>query len=151
MKRWVLIVLSSSILAASLWAQGSYQPGPLEPCGCPDNNDPVSDDYSVVTTSNGVLGATLGLGGTVTWWTGCFPIESSNCTTRPAEGSIQLGTASGSSLLDDSGIAMTAGYPWAVYPAGIYITMRAFRENQTQTFVWGREGGPTVTFSQAWR
>ncbi|MCX7924757.1 MAG: hypothetical protein N2554_02980 [Fimbriimonadales bacterium] len=151
MKRWVLTIVSSSLLAASLVAQGSYQPGPAEPCGCPDNDNPVSDDYAAININNGVLGATLGLGGTVTWLTGCFPLENATCTTRPAEGSIQLGTASGSSLLSDTGIAMTSGYPWGVYPGGIYITLQATREGQTNTFVWGREGGPSVTFSQAWR
>ena len=151
MKRWVWTLLSSGVFAASLWAQGSYRPAPGEPCGCPDNQNPVSDDYRAVTVNNGVLGATLGLSGTVTWWTGCFPLERTRCTTRPAEGSIQLGTSGGSSLLSDSGIAMTSGYPWGVYPGGIYITLQATREGQTQTFVWGREGGPTVTFSQAWR
>ncbi|MFN3690058.1 MAG: hypothetical protein ACK4UU_03935, partial [Fimbriimonadales bacterium] len=150
MKRWVCTLLSSGILMASLWAQGSYQPRPGEPCGCPDNQNPVSDDYTAIFITNGVLGATLGLSGTVTWLTGCFPIERARCTTRPAEGSIQLGTSGGSSLLSDSGIAMTSGYPWGVYPGGIYITLQASREGQTQTFVWGREGGPTVTFSQAW-
>ncbi|MFN7018045.1 MAG: FlgD immunoglobulin-like domain containing protein [Fimbriimonadales bacterium] len=150
MKRWVWTLLSSGVFAASLWAQGSYQPGPAEPCGCPDNQNPVSDDYRAIVINNRVLGATLGLSGTVTWLTGCFPIENANCTTRPAEGSIQLGTAEGSSLLSDSDIAMTSGYPWGVYPGGIYITLQATREGQTQTFVWGREGGPTVIFSQAW-
>ncbi|MFN7016039.1 MAG: hypothetical protein ACK4P5_02570, partial [Fimbriimonadales bacterium] len=150
MKRWVWTLLSSGVFAASLWAQGSYQPGPAEPCGCPDNQNPVSDDYRAIVINNRVLGATLGLSGTVTWLTGCFPIENTRCTTRPAEGSIQLGTAEGSSLLSDSDIAMTSGYPWGVYPGGIYITLQATREGQTQTFVWGREGGPTVIFSQAW-
>ncbi len=150
MKRWVWTLLSSGVFAASLWAQGSYQPGPAEPCGCPDNQNPISDDYRAIVINNRVLGATLGLSGTVTWWTGCFPIERARCTTRPAEGSIQLGTAEGSSLLSDADIAMTSGYPWGVYPGGIYITLQTTREGQTQTFVWGREGGPTVTFSQAW-
>ncbi|MCX7992635.1 MAG: hypothetical protein N2651_03080 [Fimbriimonadales bacterium] len=151
MKRWILTLLGSGLLTASLVAQGSYQPGPGQPCGCPNNDNPVSDDYSALQVDNGVLGATLGLGGTVTWLTGCFPIENAECTTRPAEGSIQLGTSAGNTLLGDRGIALTSGYPWGVYPGGIYITMQATREGQTQTFVWGREGGPTVTFEQAWR
>ncbi|GIV06023.1 MAG: hypothetical protein KatS3mg016_1598 [Fimbriimonadales bacterium] len=151
MKRWVLALLSSGFLVASLVAQGSYEPGPGQPCGCPNNDNPVSDDYLALQVDNGVLGATLGLSGTVTWITGCFPVESAECTTRPAEGSIQLGTSGGNALLGDSGIALTSGYPWGVYPGGMYITMQATREGQTQTFVWGREGGPTVTFSQAWR
>ncbi len=153
MKRLVLTILSSGMLIASLWAQGSYQPGPGERCGCPNNDNPVSDDYLALRVDNGVLGATLGLSGTVTWLTGCFPVEGAECTTRPAEGSIQLGTSGGNSLLGDRGIAMTSGYPWGVYPGGMYITMQAAREGQTQTFVWGRreEGGPTVTFSQAFR
>jgi len=150
MKRWILTLLNSGFLAASLVAQGSYQPGPSQPCGCPNNDNPVSDDYRAIQVDNGVLGATLGLGGTVTWLTGCFPVDNAECTTRPAEGSIQLGTSGGNALLGDRGIAMTSGYPWGVYPGGIYITMQATREGQTQTFVWGREGGPTVTFSQAW-
>lgn len=151
MKRWVLALLGSSFLAASLVAQGTYEPGPTQPCGCPNNDSPVSDDYGALQVDNGVLGATLGLSGTVTWLTGCFPIESAECTTRPADGSIQLGTSGGNALLGDRGIAMTSGYPWGVYPGGIYITMQATREGQTQTFVWGREGGPSVTFEQAWR
>jgi hypothetical protein len=151
MKRWVLALLSSSFLAASLVAQGTYEPGPTQPCGCPNNDNPVSDDYGALQVDNGVLGATLGLSGTVTWLTGCFPIENAECTTRPAEGSIQLGTSGGNALLGDRGIALTSGYPWGVYPGGIYITMQATREGQTQTFVWGREGGPSVTFEQAWR
>lgn len=150
MKRWVLAVVSSGFLVASLVAQGSYQPGPGQPCGCPNNDNPVSNDYRAIQVDNGVLGATLGLSGTVTWLTGCFPVESAECTTRPAEGSIQLGTSEGNALLGDSGIALTSGYPWGVYPGGMYITMQATREGQTQTFVWGREGGPTVVFSQAW-
>jgi hypothetical protein len=151
MKRWVLALLSSSFLVASIVAQGTYEPGPTQPCGCPNNDNPVSDDYGAIQVDNGVLGATLGLSGTVTWLTGCFPIENAECTTRPAEGSIQLGTSGGNALLGDRGIAMTSGYPWGVYPGGIYITMQATREGQTQTFVWGREGGPSVTFEQAWR
>jgi hypothetical protein len=47
-------------------------------------------------------------------------------------------------------MALTGGFPWGVFPAGIYITLQAQREGQTQTFVWGREGGPQVIFSQAW-
>lgn len=152
MKRWGLIIGSAALLAATALAQGVYQPGTRTRCGCPDNQNPVSDDYRDIRVSNGVLGATLGLSGTVTWRTGCFPIENSPCTTRPAEGSIQLGTSQGTEILGirDDGIAMTSGYPWGVYPGGIYITMQATREGQTQTFVWGREGGPTVTFSRAW-
>jgi len=110
----------------------------------------VSDDYLDIEIDNQVLRAVLGLSGTVTWWRGCFPLDSGNCTTRPAEGSIQLGTSRGSALLEDSDTALTAGFPWGVFPAGIYITLRAQREGQTQTFVWGREGGPQVIFSQAW-
>ena len=152
MKRWMSAILNGSLVMGIALAQGgSYQPGPGQPCGCPNNDNPVSDDYAAITVDNGVLGATLGLGGTVTWITGCFPIENAECTTRPAEGSIQLGTSGGNALLGDRGIALTSGYPWGVYPGGMYITMRAQREGQTQTFVWGREGGPTVTFDQAWR
>lgn len=152
MKRWMLTILSSSVAVGIALAQGgSYRPGPAERCGCPNNDNPVSDDYAALTVDNGVLGATLGLGGTVTWITGCFPIDNAECTTRPAEGSIQLGTSGGNALLGDRGIALTSGYPWGVYPGGMYITMRAQREGQTQTFVWGREGGPTVNFDQAWR
>ncbi|MCL6534554.1 MAG: hypothetical protein K6U77_00640 [Armatimonadetes bacterium] len=152
MKRWMSAILNGSLVMGIALAQGgSYQPGPGQPCGCPNNDNPVSDDYAALTVDNGVLGATLGLGGTVTWITGCFPIENAECTTRPAEGSIQLGTSGGNALLGDRGIALTSGYPWGVYPGGMYITMQAQREGQTQTFVWGREGGPTVTFDQAWR
>jgi hypothetical protein len=152
MKRWMLTILSSSVAVGIALAQGgSYRPGPGERCGCPNNDNPVSDDYAAITVDNGVLGATLGLDGTVTWITGCFPIENTECTTRPAEGSIQLGTSGGNALLGDRGIALTSGYPWGVYPGGMFISMRAQREGQTQTFVWGREGGPTVNFDQAWR
>ncbi|BCW95729.1 MAG: FlgD immunoglobulin-like domain containing protein [Fimbriimonadales bacterium] len=152
MKRWIAAILCSSIAAGFAFAQGgSYQPGPGQPCGCPDNQDPVSDDYAALSVDNGVLGATLGLGGTVTWLTGCFPVENATCTTRPAEGSIQLGTSGGNTLLGDRGIALTSGYPWGAYPGGMYITMQAQREGQTETFVWGGEGGPTPTFDQAWR
>jgi len=146
-------VLVGTLLVAALttgWAQGEYIPAPGQPCGCPDNEDPVSDDYLDIEIDNQVLRAVLGLSGTVTWWRGCFPLDSGNCTTRPAEGSIQLGTSRGSALLEDSDTALTAGFPWGVFPAGIYITLRAQREGQTQTFVWGREGGPQVIFSQAW-
>lgn len=149
MKRWIVSIVNSTLLIGIALAQGSYQPGPGQPCGCPNNDNPVSDDYFAIRIDNGVLGATLGLSGTVTWLTGCFPIENAECTTRPAEGSIQLGTSGGNALLGDSGIAMTSGYPWGVFPGGIYITLQAQREGQTQTFVWGREGGPTVIFSQA--
>jgi hypothetical protein len=152
MKRWMLTVLSSSLITAISLAQpGSYSPFPGEPCSCPETEDPVSDDYAAISVENGVLGATLGLEGTVTWLTGCFPIESAPCTTRPAEGSIQLGTSGGNALLGDRGIALTSGYPWGVFPGGIYISMRARREGQTQTFVWGRQdGAPSLRFSQAW-
>jgi len=152
MKRWMLTVLCSSIITAISLAQpGSYSPFPGEPCSCPQTQDPVSDDYAAIQIENGVLGAVLGLRGTVTWLTGCFPIVSAPCTTRPAEGSIQLGTSGGNALLGDRGIALTSGYPWGVFPGGIYISMRARREGQTQTFVWGRQdGAPSLRFSQAW-
>lgn len=121
------------------------------PCACPNNTNPVSPDYGALRVNNGVLGATLGISGTVTWLTGCFPIENAECTTRPAEGSIQLGTVGGAALLDDSNIALTSGYPWAVYPGGMFISMRTQRGTETQTFVWGRqEGAPTLRFSQGW-
>ncbi|GIV07609.1 MAG: hypothetical protein KatS3mg017_0811 [Fimbriimonadales bacterium] len=149
MKRWTFAILGSVLLTTSVIAQ-AYRPGPGERCGCPNNNNPVSNDYLDLGVDNGVLGATLGINGTVTWLTGCFPIENAECTTRPAQGSIQLGTSGGNSLLGDRGVALTSGYPWAVYPGGMYITMQATREGQTQTFVWGREGGPSVTFSRAW-
>lgn len=151
MRRSILTTLSALTLSATLWAQDFYIPAPGQRCGCPDNQNPVSDDYLDLEVDNGVLDAVLGLSGTVTWRTGCFPIESAPCTTRPAEGSIQIGTSGGNTLLGDGGIAMTSGYPWGVYPGGIYITMQATREGQTQTFVWGREGGPTVIFERAFR
>jgi hypothetical protein len=149
----VIRVILGTVLIASLatgWAQGEYIPAPGEPCGCPNNENPVSDDYFDIEIDNQVLRAVLGLRGTVTWWRGCFLLDSGDCTTRPAEGSIQLGTSRGSALLDDSNTALTGGFPWGVFPAGIYITLQAQREGQTQTFVWGREGGPQVIFSQAW-
>ncbi|MDM7460535.1 MAG: hypothetical protein P3X24_002650, partial [bacterium] len=151
MRRSILTTLSALTLSATLWAQDFYIPAPGQRCGCPDNQNPVSDDYLDLEVDNGVLGAVLGLSGTVTWRTGCFPIESAPCTTRPAEGSIQLGTSGGNTLLGDGSIAMTSGYPWGVYPGGIFITMQATREGQTQTFVWGREGGPNVIFERAFR
>jgi hypothetical protein len=149
----VIRVILGTVLIASLatgWAQGEYIPAPGQPCGCPNNENPVSDDYRDIEIDNQVLRAVLGISGTVTWWRGCFPLDSGDCTTRPAEGSIQLGTSRGSALLDDSNMALTGGFPWGVFPAGIYITLQAQREGQTQTFVWGREGGPQVIFSQAW-
>jgi hypothetical protein len=149
----VIRVILGTVLIASLatgWAQGEYIPAPGEPCGCPNNENPVSDDYRDIEIDNQVLRAVLGISGTVTWWRGCFLLDSGDCTTRPAEGSIQLGTSRGSALLDDSNTALTGGFPWGVFPAGIYITLQAQREGQTQTFVWGREGGPQVIFSQAW-
>jgi hypothetical protein len=149
----VIRVILGTVLIASLatgWAQGEYIPAPGQPCGCPNNENPVSEDYRDIEIDNQVLRAVLGISGTVTWWRGCFLLDSGDCTTRPAEGSIQLGTSRGSALLDDSNTALTGGFPWGVFPAGIYITLQAQREGQTQTFVWGREGGPQVIFSQAW-
>ncbi|MER3558035.1 MAG: hypothetical protein C4336_00085 [Armatimonadota bacterium] len=144
-KQLIALMLGLAWGLASGQSYDPFQP----PCQCPNNQNPVSDDYRSIGISNGVLGATLGLSGTVTWITGCFPIENTQCTTRPAEGSIQIGTNEGSALLgvDDNGYAMTSGYPWAVYPGGIFITMRP---DDRGPFVWGREGGPTVRFSQAW-
>ena len=152
MTQVIRVILGTFLIAslATVWAQGEYIPAPGQPCGCPDNQDPVSDDYFDIEIDNQVLRAVLGLSGTVTWSRACFPLDSGNCTTRPAEGSIQLGTSRGSALLDDGDTALTGGFPWGVFPAGIYITLQARREGQTQTFVWGREGGPTVTFDQAW-
>ncbi len=137
------------------WAiAGAQSYSPFEfPCRCPNNNDPVSRDYRAIWVSNGVLGATLGLSGTVTWIINCFPMEDADCTTRPAEGSIQLGTAGGTALLglNDNDHALTSGYPWAVYPGGMFLSMRVQRGTETQTFVWGRqEGAPSLRFSQAW-
>ncbi len=150
MRRFSLTLLAVSAVLSFGTAQ-TYIPAPGERCGCPNNDNPVSDDYLALRVENGVLGATIGLSGTVTWVTGCFPIENAECTTRPAEGSIQLGTSGGSALLGDGGIAMTSGYPWGVYPGGIYITFQENRENQTRTYVWGREGGPNVIFERAFR
>jgi hypothetical protein len=150
MKRGIILIAISILAMTMTWAQDYYIPAPGAPCGCPDNQNPVSEDYRAIRVDNQVLSATLGLRGTVTWWRRCFLLDSGRCTTRPAEGSIQLGTAGGTKLLEDDDIALTSGYPWGVYPGGIYITLRAQREGQTQTFVWGREGGPTVIFSQAW-
>ncbi|MCS7208402.1 MAG: hypothetical protein NZ874_02420 [Fimbriimonadales bacterium] len=152
MKRWTTLIAFCALWLSGV-AQGEYDPFPGQPCSCPElqqGGNPVSDDYFDYQIDNGVLSAVLGLSGTVRWFTGCFPIENARCTTRPAEGSIQLGTSGGNALLGDRGIALTAGYPWGVYPAGIYITLQATREGQTQTFVWGREGGPSVVFSQSW-
>jgi hypothetical protein len=156
MRRATLVTLCSLLIghACAQVDDGLYSPFPGEICACPElqgNQNPVSDDYRVIFVSNGVLGATLGLSGTITWRTGCFPIERTRCTTRPAEGSIQLGTSGGNTLLGDSDIALTSGYPWAVYPGGIFISLQARRGEETQTFVWGRaDGAPPVTFSQAW-
>lgn len=153
MKRGIVLGLLTILVGASAFAQiNEYNPF-AGPCHCPDSQNPVSDDYRAIGVDNGVLGATLGLSGTVTWLTACFPLENARCTTRPAEGSIQIGTAEGSSLITgDEGYAMTSGYPWAVYPGGIYISMRARREGQEQTFVWGRQdGAPGLRFSQAWQ
>jgi hypothetical protein len=149
MKR-ITVILVSLLAATVAQAQNYYIPAPGEPCGCPDNRDPISRDYRAIRVENRVLSAVLGLSGTISWIGYCFEQNRPReCTTRPAEGSIQLGTFEGAGLLEDSDIALTSGYPWGVYPGGIYITLRAQREGQTQTFVWGREGGPRVIFSQA--
>ncbi|MFQ3609947.1 MAG: FlgD immunoglobulin-like domain containing protein [Fimbriimonadales bacterium] len=145
------LTLLGVLLAWSLGTAQTYVPGPNERCGCPNNQNPVSNDYLAVSVENGVLGATLGLNGTVTWLTGCFRPDSGECTTRQAEGSIQLGTSGGSALLGDGGIALTSGYPWGVYPGGIYITFQESRGNQSRTYVWGRQGGPNVVFDRAFR
>ncbi len=152
---WIAGVLAG--IASLLPAQGQRVYDPFSPpCCCPQQqggcvDNPVSDDYAAIEISNGVLGATLGLGGTIQWWTGCFPLTSTPCITLQAEGSIQVGTTGGTSLLRDSNIAMTSGFPWAVYPGGIFISMRETRNNQTRTFVWGREqGAPNVIFDRAW-
>ncbi|MCS7065715.1 MAG: hypothetical protein NZL85_05500 [Fimbriimonadales bacterium] len=111
----------------------------------------MSDDYFHIRISNGVLGAVLGLSGTIQWLTDCFPMTNTPCITLQAEGSIQIGTTGGTSLLRDGGISMTAGYPWGVYPGGIYISMRETRANQTRTYVWGRsQGAPNVVFDRSW-
>ncbi|MCS6922882.1 MAG: hypothetical protein NZM10_00735 [Fimbriimonadales bacterium] len=151
MKQWIGVLVASSMLWLTGMAQNDYIPSPGQPCGCPDNQNPVSQDYQDIQVDNGVLSAVLGISGTVTWLSGCFPVDPPPCTTRPAQGSIQLGTSGGNSLLGDGGYALTSGFPWGVYPGGIYITMRAQREGQTQTFVWGRQdGAPNLRFSQAW-
>jgi hypothetical protein len=139
-KQLITLVLG---LAWGFASGQSYSPF-IPPCNCPNNQDPVSDDYTHINITNGVLGATLGLSGTVTWITGCFPIENAECTTRPAEGSIQLGTDRGSALVGDGGYALTSGYPWGVYPGGIFITMRP---DNRDPFVWGQGD---ARFSQAW-
>ncbi|MEN3000677.1 MAG: FlgD immunoglobulin-like domain containing protein [Armatimonadota bacterium] len=78
-------------------------------------------------------------------------MTSTPCITLQAEGSIQIGTTGGTSLLRDANIAMTSGYPWGVYPGGIYISMRETRNNQTRTYVWGRSAGaPNVVFDRSW-
>jgi hypothetical protein len=151
---WIVSVLAWLINLTALQAQRTYTPFSL-PCCCFQNNqcaqNPVSDDYIAINVSNGVLGATLGLGGTIQWNTGCFPMTNTPCITLQAEGSIQFGTTGGTNLLRDSGIAMTSGYPWAVYPGGIYISMQERRNNQTRTFVWGRQqGAPNLLFDRAW-
>jgi hypothetical protein len=148
------VSLSVCMLILAHGQQRVYDPFTL-PCCCFQNGRcaerPVSDDYLAINISNGVLGATLGLSGTIQWRTGCFPLERSPCITLQAEGSIQLGTTGGTNLLRDGDIAMTSGYPWAVFPGGIYISMQERRNNQTRTFVWGREqGAPTVTFDKSW-
>jgi hypothetical protein len=159
MKRFRTIGLVVSVLVCMMslahgQRQRIYSPFIL-PCCCFEGGRcaerPVSDDYFHHNISNGVLGATLGLSGTIRWRTGCFPLERSPCITLQAEGSIQLGTTGGTNLLRDGDIAMTSGYPWAVFPGGIYISMQERRNNQTRTFVWGRsQGAPTVTFDKSW-
>jgi hypothetical protein len=155
--RTIGLVVSALVCMVSLahgQRQRVYSPFIL-PCCCFEGGRcaerPVSDDYFHYNISNGVLGATLGLSGTIRWNTGCFPLERSPCITLQAEGSIQLGTTGGTNLLRDGDIAMTSGYPWAVFPGGIYISMQERRNNQTRTFVWGRsQGAPTVTFDKSW-
>ena len=147
------VSLSVCLLILAHGQQRVYNPFIL-PCCCFQNGrcaeNPVSDDYFAYNISNGVLGATLGLSGTIQWRTGCFPLERSPCITLQAEGSIQLGTTGGTNLLRDGDIAMTSGYPWAVFPGGIYISMQERRNNQTRTFVWGRSQGANVTFDKSW-
>ncbi len=155
---WVLSVMLVVMSLTPLWGQRVYDPFSLAGCCCPTDQGtcverPVSDDYFDISVTNGVLGATLGIDGTVQWNTACFPMTNTRCITLQAEGSIQLGTAGGTSLLrsNDDNIAMTSGYPWAVYPGGIYISMQERRGNQTRTFVWGREqGAPSLIFDRAW-
>jgi hypothetical protein len=151
---WVVSVLACIMSLTALQAQRTYTPFNL-PCCCFQSGqcaqEPVSRDYRAINVSNGVLGATLGLTGTIQWNTGCFPLTDAECITLQAEGSIQLGTTGGTNLLRDSGIAMTSGYPWAVYPGGIFISMQERRNNQTRTFVWSRQAGaPSLIFARAW-
>jgi hypothetical protein len=104
---WIVSVLAWLINLTALQAQRTYTPFSL-PCCCFQNNqcaqNPVSDDYIAINVSNGVLGATLGLGGTIQWNTGCFPMTNTPCITLQAEGSIQFGTTGGTNLLRDSAI-----------------------------------------------
>jgi len=153
MKR-AMAILVSILAATGVQAQGFYIPAPGQPCGCPDNRDPISRDYQAIVVDNQVLSAVLGLSGTITWIGYCFEQNRPReCTTRPAEGSIQLGTSEGSGLLEDSNIALTSGYPRGVFPGGIYISLQAKRGGDTRTFVWGRTdpgNPPPVLFEQAW-
>ena len=152
---WLIAILAGLMSLTPLQGQRVYDPF-TPPCCCPTQQggcveNPVSDDYRHIRVSNGVLGAVLGLEGTIQWNTGCFPMTNTPCITLQAEGSIQIGTVGGTSLLRDGNIAMTSGYPWAVYPGGIYVSMQETRNNQTRTYVWGREqGAPTVVFDRAW-
>jgi hypothetical protein len=154
MKRWMLTVLSSSLITAISLAQpGSYSPFPGEPCSCPETEDPVSDDYAAnQRRKRRAWARRWGWRALLHGLRGVSLSRNTTCITRPAEGSIQLGTSGGNALLGDRGIALTSGYPWGVFPGGMYISMRTQREGQTQTFVWGRqEGAPSLRFSQAWR
>ncbi|MCS7300506.1 MAG: hypothetical protein NZ556_02995 [Fimbriimonadales bacterium] len=133
--RIVLTALTTAGLAMS-YSQ-LYSPFDA-PCRCPDTQQPVSQDFAAINIDNEVLGATIGLRGTIQWNRGCFPEPGSGCITYNARGSIQIGTVRGGGLLGDANIAMTAGYPWPVIPGGgIYITLQTVRDGQTQTIRWG--------------
>ena len=69
MTQVIRVILGTFLIAslATACAQGEYIPAPGQPCGCPDNQDPVSDDYRDIEIVNQVLRAVLGLSGTVTW------------------------------------------------------------------------------------
>lgn len=157
MKKWCLSLGASLALLTAGYVQG-YTPT----CVCPEDGAVfLSDDYFQVSTTNGVLSGMIGVAGTANWSTGCFPLVSAACLTLDAAGSIQLGTSSGSSLLNDTGMPWTSGHSdfpnqgagFGAFPGGMYLTMRVRRGDETSTFVWGRgaEGQGNLTFSQAWR
>lgn len=143
--RTITALLGLAILLSLGWGQANYGA-----CLCPEAENPldnVSEDYNQVEVENGVIGAVIGLTGTINWDRICYwDLGSGNCVTLNAAGSVQLGTLNGSALLggNDDFYALTSGYfvvrgltrlfPFgAAYPGGIFFTLDIDGSQQ----VWG--------------